>query len=350
MESAKAVQGAGPPRGFGPPVGTVLAGLRRLRPPLPVLVAAGLLAVVPAALLVSGALLGRQLLGSDLWLVVRVVGLVPVVGVPVLLAALAWRGLKRVVHTGTYGDGFFLARLGVVGLLVYTAGLVAMLVGDDRPAPWTAVLPYVVVGYLWAPMALLLLPSARAWPGRVAVRHGTPVADRHEAQLVCAARQHPGPHGAPCPTTPPLVQHALWPRADDSGQGWELFWQCPTCGQRVPTPTRQQLPGERSGVGGADWLYLTWAAETATAGSPADLDRGGLERHLFAADAGVHAGERLLARIPPGRTRVPVLRRDGRPLAPDPSAWDRTAIEARLRQARARADAARAEQARRAAG
>jgi hypothetical protein len=341
------VQGAGPPRGFGPPVATVLLGLRQLRPPAPVLVAALLLAAVPLALLALAALLGLRLLGSDLWLVLRLVGLVPVVGVPFLLAALAWRGLKRVVHTGAYADGFFLARLGVVGLAVYTAALIAMLVGDDRPAPWTAVLPYVVVAYLWAPMALLVLPSARAWPGRVALRHGTAVADRHEAELVCAARQHPVHGAALCPTTPPLVPHWLWPRSDDSGQGWVLSWQCPTCRQQVPTPTRQQVAGERSGIGGADWLYLTWAAESATAVPPAQLDDDALGRHLFAADAGVLAGERLLASIPPGRPRVPVLQRYGRALAPDPSSWDRTSIEARVQQARARRDAGRAEQARR---
>ena len=350
MESAKAVQGAGPPRGFGPPVGAVLAGGRQLRPPAVVLGAAALLAVAPVALLTLAVLLAGQLLGSDLWGVVRVVGLVPVVGVPVLLAALAWRGLKRVVHTGSYADGFFLARLGVVGLLVYTAALVAMLLGDDRPAPWTAVLPYVVVAYLWLPWVLLRLPAARAWPQRVALRKGTAVADELEAQLLCAARQHPGDQVLLCPTTPPLVRHVLQPVADASGEGWQLSWRCPTCGQPVPTLARLAPAGGGTGLGGADWLYLTWAAADATAADPAGLDGPELARHVFAADAGVLAAERLLELVPAGRPRVPVLRRHGRAMSPLPESWDRSAIEQGLQVAGARRDAARHELARRGAG
>ncbi|SDP52355.1 hypothetical protein SAMN05660199_04126 [Klenkia soli] len=350
MESAKAVQGAGPPRGFGPPVGVVLAGVRHLRPPAPVLAAAALLAVVPVALLALAVLLGYQLLGSDLWLFFRAVFLVPVVGVPFLAAALAWRGLKRVVHTGAFADGFFLARLGLVGAVVYTAALVAMLLGDDRPAPWTAVLPYVVLVYLWLPWLPLQLPSARAWPRRVALRHGTAVADELEAQLLCAARQHPGRQVLLCPTTPPLVPHLLQPVADDTGEGWQLSWHCPTCGQPVPTVAHRAAAGARTGMGGADWLYLTWVAADATAADPVGLGRPELERYAFAAAAGVHAGEQLLALVPAGRTRVPLLRRHGRVMSPLPESWDRSAVEQDLQVARARLAGARQEQARRSAG
>ncbi len=350
MESAKAVQGAGPPRGSGPPVAAVLAGVRQLRPPAPVLVAAVLLAVAPAALLVLAVLLGQQLLGSDLWLPLRVVGLVPVVGVPSLLAALAWRGTKRVLHTGAFADGFFLARLGLVGALVYTVALVAMLLDDARPAPWTAVLPYAVVAYLWLPWTVLQLPAARAWPGRVALRHGTVVADEFEAHLLCAARQHPGEQLLLCPATPPLVRHVLRPVADDTGSGWQLSWRCPTCGQLVPTLTRRAPDGGPTGVGGADWLYLVRAAATATTADPAGLDGPALGDHLFAADAGAHAAERLLDLVPAGRDRVPVLRRHGRATSPVPESWDRASIEQHLHVARARRDDARQELARRRAG
>src|SRR4051794_6014300 len=91
MESRKVVGAARPPVGEGPPTRVVLAGLRQLRPPLPVLVGVGLMSLVPLALLVVAGYVAVRVLGGDAPVWLRIVAAVPSVGLPFLLAALAWR-------------------------------------------------------------------------------------------------------------------------------------------------------------------------------------------------------------------------------------------------------------------
>jgi hypothetical protein len=346
MESRKVLGAARPPVGEGPPTRAVLAGLRRLRPPLPVLVGVALMSLVPLALLGVAGYVASRVLGGDAPVLLRAVAAVPAVGLPLLLSALAWRGTKRALHAGQYAEGLFVARLTTMACVVIGGFLLWWVYQEGHAQEGSMAVPFVVLAVVWLPAAFLALPAAKAWPDRVLLRRGIAVADAAEAQVVAAARAHS------CGTTPPLGPHRLVPVADDSGTGWALDWRCETCGRPVDLLLRQAGPGERSGVGGGDWVYLAQQGDEAARVDPATAPDDQLPLLHFRAAAAVQATEGNLALIPPGKDAVPAWRRTGRPvpLTAPPVEFSRPVLERRLAERRAVLARVEHEVARRSAG
>jgi hypothetical protein len=262
------------------------------------------------------------------WL--RVVAAVPAIGLPLLLSALAWRGTKRALHAGQYADGLFVARLTTMACVVIGGFLLWWVYQEGNAQEASMAVPFVVLAVVWLPAAFLALPAARAWPDRVLLRRGIAVADAAEAQVAAAAR----PHG--CGTTPPLGPHRLVPVADDAGTGWALDWRCETCGQPVDLLLRQTRPGERSGLGGGDWVYLAQQGDQAAVIDPGTADPDQLSLLHFRAAAAVRATEGTLALVPTGKDAVPAWRRTGRPvpLTLPPAEFTRPVLERRLAERR----------------
>jgi len=301
---------ARPPVGAGPSTAAVLRGWARVRPPVPVVLAAALLAVVPLALLAVAARYAVEFAGEDWPLLGRVVGTVLVCGVLVLLAALAFRGLKRVVHLGSFSEGFFPARLLTIACVVTGLFLVKYVLVDGEPTDPTMVVPFVALAVAWAPWPLLLLGSAQAWPSRVRLRWTRPARDADEAVLVALLAPHTC-RGGPLP----------WPWAVDpvlaeTGPGWRVHGACPRCGSPVDVTSRAAETA-REGIGGGDLHALSRRVAPLADEQPgmvAGLDDGQLAVLRARSAVGVAVHERLLALVPAGAEVVPARLRTGTPL------------------------------------
>ncbi|MCO7221991.1 hypothetical protein [Klenkia sp. PcliD-1-E] len=310
MESRKVLAAARPPEGTGPTTAAVLRGLARVRPPLPVLLATVLLALVPLALLVVAVRYAVGIAGNDWPLAGKLVGGVLLCGVLFLLSALSYRGTKRVLHLGSYSEGFFPARLLTVACVVTGLFLAKYVLLDGEPTDPTMVVPFVALAVAWAPWPLLLLPSAQAWPRRVALRWSRPARDADEALLLALLAPHP------CPGGPAPWPYAVDPLVTGTGPGWRVHGPCPRCGQPVDVPVRApEVPAD--GLGGGD-LHALRTRTAPAAGDAPDavprLDDGSLALLRARAATGVTVHDRLLALVPDGADTVPARRRTGTPV------------------------------------
>lgn len=322
-EARKALDAAGVPEGEGFATSDVLRGLREVRPPASVLVGVGIMAVLPLGLLALAGYIAVSIVTSDSAWWVNVLRFIPGVGLPFVLSALSYRGVKRALHTGDYQAGFFTARL-VTGLCtVIAVFLVYYLYGRGKPYDPTMAYPFVVLALAWLPGIPLALPSARRWPDRVFLRRGAEVRGELEAQMFMEARQHI------CGTELPAPLRRLLPTADDSGPGWRVDATCPTCGQPLTfffrhrrelapppdAPLALGAPGSRSpGLGGGDWMHLALHFDAGTSAPQEQLTDEELHRAHARAVLAEQATEELLALVPAGKKAVPLMRRSGRPV------------------------------------
>ncbi|SDF98256.1 hypothetical protein [Klenkia brasiliensis] len=344
-ESRKVLAAARPPEGTGPTTAAVLRGLARVRPPLPVLLATALLALVPLALLAVAGWCAVGIAGGDWPLLGKLAGGTLLCGVLVLLAALAHRGTKRVLHLGSYAEGFFPARLLTIACVVTGLFLAKYVLLDGEPTDPTMVLPFVALAVAWAPWPLLLLPSAQAWPRRVALRWSRAARDADEAVLVALLAPHP------CPGGVPPWPWAVDPLVAETGPGWRVHGPCPRCGAPVDVPVRAaDVPAE--GLGGGDLHALRTRLAPAPGEGPdlpARLDDGSLLLLRARSATGVDVQDRLFALVPDGADAVPGRRRTGTPvplLTPE-SEFGRPVLQERREQHAALLAAADAELARR---
>ncbi|MEI4272836.1 hypothetical protein TEK04_13990 [Klenkia sp. LSe6-5] len=336
-DTARAVQSARPPIGPGPSSRVLFQGLAELRPPLPVLVAGVLmtvpvlgLAVASVAVVVRGFSVG---FGQGLFSILFGIILFT-------LAGLGWRGVKRTVHLGSYDDGFFLARLSLIGLVVAAVALV-VLATQGETLDWSFALLPAAVAFLWLPWLLLQNGPARAWPQRVELRRGTRVADVADAVLLPGLRAHTcGAVGFAFPAQPARVV----PVHGGYRPGWRVSYTCSACGQ----PAEQlAMAGEPSGLGGADLWWLGEQADQvcqtapdaslqASLTAPRTLDDEVLGRAVSAMRRGVRATEQLLDLVPEGKDAVAVMSRAGRaiPAGHVTTAFRRDVVERELSRRR----------------
>ena len=321
-ESRKVLLAARPPVGEGPSTREVRAGLRGLRPPTAVLAAGALMAVVPLALLLLAAYVAVSIVTGDSSWWVSALKLVPSVGVPFLLAALSWRGVKRAVHHGQYSEGFFVARL--TTMLCAAIGVFLLWYVEIDGEPWddTMVVPFIALAVVWLPALPLQTRAAREWPERVLLRRGAPVRGLLEVHLWLDARTHE------CGQSLPVAARELVPAADEQGSGWTVSVPCPACGlpytalfrHRVDaapspaTPTALGAPGTHTtGLGGGDLMYLAEQYQVlpdADLTQVVDAELGDLWSRATIA---VQLTDELLALVPAGKNAVPAMRRWGRP-------------------------------------
>jgi hypothetical protein len=352
METRKVLLAARPPVGEGPPTREVLAGLHRLRPPLPVLVAFGLMCLVPLTLL---ALSGWLILNAwrDGGVVLALVKTVLLGGIPFMLAALAWRGCKRALHHGSYTEAFFLARLLLFACGAVLAFLLWYVYGDGNPQETSMLVPFAFLAVAWAPMLPLQARSAKEWPDRVLLRGGPQVRGRRELAFLLEARPHSC--GVPLP-----VDRAV-EVADEEGRGWVWRGPCPACGIEAvhvfglreadaPAPEDAWGLGRPGSLGGGDLWYLGERFALPAGLDLAQLPTPELDASWTSALAAVQVTEDLLALVPRGRDAVPPWRRTGRPvpLTTPGEVFGRARIEARLAERRAALVAVEAERGRRA--
>lgn len=225
MESRNLLQAASPPVGFGPSSAVVLEGLRELRPPLSVVAAAALMSLAPLTLLVGAVSIGWNIITGDAKWLGRILILILGFGIPFMLSALSYRGIKRALHYGDYSQGFFIARLVAVLCLIIGVFLVWYVVLEGEPAELSMVVPFITLAVVWLPMIPLQARSAKEWPERVSLRRGLEVRSEAEANIVLDVRPLDCGH---------LLRPAarqLVPVEDASGRGWVLNVPCPTCGQ-----------------------------------------------------------------------------------------------------------------------
>jgi hypothetical protein len=321
-ESRKVLLAARPPVGEGPSTREVRAGLRELRPPLPVLVAGALMALVPLILLVLAGYVAVQVItGDEAWWV-RALKLIPSVGLPFFLSALAWRGVKRAVHHGQYSEGFFVARLTTMLCAAIAAFLFWYVEIDGEPWDDTMVVPFLVLALVWLPALPLQTRSAREWPERVLLRRGAQVRSLLEVQLWLDARTHA------CGQTLPAAARELDPADDELGSGWTINVPCPACGQPYTalfrhraeaapspsTPAALGAPGTHTaGLGGGDLMFLAEQNQLPPDVDLAMVPAADLGPLWFRSAVAVQVTEELLALIPAGKQAVPAMKRWGRP-------------------------------------
>ncbi|MEI4270307.1 hypothetical protein TEK04_01105 [Klenkia sp. LSe6-5] len=345
METRKVLAAARPPVGPGPSTAAVLRGWSRVRPPVPVVLATVLLLVVPLALLGVAVRYAVSIAGGDWPLLGKLAGGFLLCGVLVMLAALAVRGAKRVVHLGSFSEGFFPARLLSVACVVTGLFLVKYVLVDGEPTDPTMVVPFVALAVAWAPWPLLLLPSAQAWPRRVRLRWSQPARDVEEAGLLALLAPHP------CRGGPPPWGYATDPVQAETGSGWRVHGTCPWCGAPVDATTRAAETA-REGVGGGD-LHALARRTAPPEGEQPDVatrcDDVQLELLRCRSLVGVAVHERLLALVPPGADVVPARLRTGTPvpLMTPETAFGRAALQQEAERHRAFLAAADAEVVRR---
>lgn len=344
-DTRRVLSAARPPEGLGPTTLSVLRGLRVLRPPVPVLLATLLMLLPPLALVLVAARYAVQIAGNGWPLLGKLVGGLLLCGTLYVLAALAYRGIKRVVHLGAYSEGFFLARLLAIGCTITGLFLVKYVLVDGEPTDPTMVVPFVALVIAWAPWPLLLLPSAQAWPERVRLRWSRPARDSSEAFLLFYLSGHRCPLGVP-PWT-----YAIDEITSATGPGWRVHGACPRCGTALSATFGTALiPAE--GVGGGDLHTLAQHLSPGPGETPQDvvrLDDHQLDLVRFRSGEGVVVHERLLALVPEGKDKVPSRRRTGTPLplmTPE-TAFERGTLEQRLELHRGFLAAAEAEWVRR---
>ncbi|WP_133379015.1 hypothetical protein [Klenkia marina] len=323
-ETGKAVQAARPPAGLGPSSRVFLRGLGQLRAPLPVLVAGVLMTVPVLALAVASVAVVLPGFSAGFWqgLFSCLLGIILFT-----LAGLGWRGVKRTVHLGSYDDGFFLARLSLIGLVVVGVAAIA-LVAQGEEMPWTMALVPAGVAFLWLPWVLLQNDAARAWPQQVELRRGVRVADAEQAACLPGVRVHTcGAFGYAYPAQPPEVV----PVHDRHGSGWRVRYTCGACGEPAEQLGAALREGETPELGGSDlwWLgeqadQVCQSAPTEVDGrlvvrpvSPAALDDEPLVWCVRALRGGVRVTQQLLALVPEGADKVPGMRTAGRTVPVD---------------------------------
>ena len=356
METGKVLGAARPPVGEGPSTREVLAGLRRLRPPASVLVAVAVMAVVPLVLLglaVAALVWTWRTDGVLLGLVKTVL----FAGTLFLLSALSWRGVKRALHLGSYGEGLFVARL----VLIANVGFLVFLLwytysqGEELAASML-VFP-VALAVAWAPMLPLQAQGAKDWPARVLLRSGPSVRSRRELAMLLTARPHA--------CGQPLPVDGMVEVSDEEGRGWAWRGPCPTCGLDTvqvvglraddaadpADPWAWGRAGSRPALGGSDLLFLGDSFASLAAGDPAGWTDDQLRAGQALRIGAVQATEELVSLIPAGRGAVPFGLRFGRPVPiGDPEVFGRSRLEERLAQRRTALEQVEQELGRRTAG
>ncbi|QNG36327.1 hypothetical protein F1C76_06765 [Geodermatophilaceae bacterium NBWT11] len=336
METRKVLQAARPPVGEGPPTREVLAGLRRRRPPAAVLLAVALMALVPLVLLVLALLVLVDTWTGDDGVFLSLVKTVLFSGTLFLLSALAWRGVKRALHFGSYREGLFVARLTTGVCVVIAVFLLAYVVSEGNEQEPSMLVPFVVLAVVWLPALPLQTRSAREWPDRVLLRSGPQVRGERELAFLLEARPHSC--GQPLPVGAAIAV------ADEESRGWVWRGDCPHCGrpavhvfgertEDAPTePWAWGRDGSRPGLGGGDLLHLGDRFEQPADVEPTALADDQLHQTWLAALGSVQATEQLLQLVRPGKDAVAPWRRTGRPvpLTTPGEVFSRTAIESRL--------------------
>lgn len=354
METRKVLGAARPPVGEGPPVGEVLAGMRRLRPPSPVLAAVALMALVPAALLALAVAALVWTWTSD-GVALALVKTVLFAGTLLLLAGLCWRGVKRALHVGSYAEGLFAARLVLLANGAFLLFLLWYVQRQDGELSASMLVFPAALVLAWLPVLPLRARAATEWPDRVLLRRGPSVRSRRELAMLLTARPHT--------CGQPLPVDGMAEVRDDEGRGWAWSGPCPSCGQDTLQVARLReadaadpadpwawgRAGSRPALGGGDLLYLGDRLAAAAEGDPGTWSVEQLQAgQALLADA-VQATEQLLSLVPAGKAAVPFRQRWGRPPGVgDPDAFSRVRLEARLAERRGRLAAVGAELARRA--
>jgi hypothetical protein len=161
--------------GWGPSLWEVVSILRERRPRATVILASAFVGV--ASLICTGfaVVAARGVLVSNSFIVLKVGGLILGPGVPLLLAAFGYRGVKRALTGWPNAKATLLVRLTLLMCSVILVGLLGML----GPEPFMALL-FALVGFTWLSdvlfrpwlsKLLLRLPSV-SWPSHPALAIG----------------------------------------------------------------------------------------------------------------------------------------------------------------------------------